>query len=351
MRRFAYYLCLVAGLLIVFGGSVVHAKVYIGVSSTAWSPDGKQIAFSFRNGDEGVALYVADYDGSNPVKLVDGAEYPAWSPDGTRIAYVVWPQNLPTVATSHLAENTNVIYTINPDGSERTRIAEGYSPAWSPDGQEIGYLFDEALYVANADGSDARQLFHQDNRYIWSFEWSPDGTQIAVASSGEYSEWAQLVLMNSDGTNQRTLSEGVGSMLSWSPDSRQLTFAGRCGADGKEGLCVGEVSASDESAEFSLLVRHGKVPRWSPDGKQIAFMLGNSVCLIDADGANQNCLTKSMGYDWLQPAAWSPDSQMLLIQRPYNLESSDPNDFRMDVLVMRVDGSESFSLMDGIKAS
>lgn len=58
----------------------------------AWSPDGKQIAFtSGRDGSqEESEVYVMDADGSKPRRLTNrpGIDaFPVWSPDGSKIAY------------------------------------------------------------------------------------------------------------------------------------------------------------------------------------------------------------------------------------------------------------------------
>ena len=55
----------------------------------AWSPDGRQIAFSSdRNGN--LEIYVMNADGTNPIKLTNHPavdRVPDWSPDGMRIAF------------------------------------------------------------------------------------------------------------------------------------------------------------------------------------------------------------------------------------------------------------------------
>ena len=57
--------------------------------SPAWSPDGRQLAFtSYRDGDW--EIYVMNADGSDVRRLTDNSAWddsPAWSPDGRWIAY------------------------------------------------------------------------------------------------------------------------------------------------------------------------------------------------------------------------------------------------------------------------
>ena len=83
----------------------------------AWSPDGKQIAFtSGRDGSrEESEVYVMDADGSKPRRLTNrpGIDaFPVWSPDGSKIAYHSKPLLFPIFlmnATGSDPENlTNV---------------------------------------------------------------------------------------------------------------------------------------------------------------------------------------------------------------------------------------------------
>ncbi|AWX45750.1 Protein TolB [Flagellimonas maritima] len=107
------------------------------------SPDGSKIAFRrlvetqmgiYKTNSE---VFVANRDGSNAYNLTnypDHDGWPAWSPDGSKIAF----------ASERERFNNWQIYTINPDGTDITRITEfdsqgGYfaKPQWSPDGSKI----------------------------------------------------------------------------------------------------------------------------------------------------------------------------------------------------------------------
>src|SRR5689334_5773213 len=104
-----------------------YAKEISGASNPAWSPDGKQIAYSIFH-DQIPDLYIIDVNGSKPVKVAENAGQPAWSPDGKRIAY------------SSSEDITNYVNIVDVETRKPTRIAVGYTPKWSPDGKTLAYL-------------------------------------------------------------------------------------------------------------------------------------------------------------------------------------------------------------------
>lgn len=134
-------------------------------SAPAWSPDGKQIAFtSTRDGN--YEVYVMKANGKRPTNLTnnpaeDGFTLPAlaWSPDGQRIAF---PSNRDGADFSDFD-----IYAMMADGSNQTNLTNrrGFdgAPAWSPDGSKITFNQVEAgihdVYAMNAtDGSGPTNL-------------------------------------------------------------------------------------------------------------------------------------------------------------------------------------------------
>ena len=178
----------------------------------AWSPDGREIAFTARwlgrsaDWPKFRYIYVIGVDGTNPRRLSETVTQPAWSPDGSRIAFM-----------QH-ADGISSIHTISPDGTDMQNIASfsdmlpelrpGYlgnfdraprgSASWSKDGSEIRF-HQSPFVVVNADGSNLRIMQGLPDALA---SWSPNDSQIAVSLMGR---GIRLFTMNSDGSNKRSL--------------------------------------------------------------------------------------------------------------------------------------------------
>ena len=130
-----------------------------------WSPDSQSIVFpafdSFNKWGDGIALYIAQADGSGMRRLTPSGQFsaqPAWSPDGDWIAYQkAGGFGYPKVKLVH------------PDGSGRHDVtvpSQGFGGdvVWSPDSQYLmltfgprpGYQFD--IWTVRPDGTDLTQV-------------------------------------------------------------------------------------------------------------------------------------------------------------------------------------------------
>jgi len=98
-----------------------------------WSPDGREIVWSSRQGRSS-SVFLVSADGGTPVELAPNApgnqNDPVWSPDGHSIAFGVGYGRPSQAAVLILNRNTGQISKIS--GSEGM-----YSPRWSPDGRYL----------------------------------------------------------------------------------------------------------------------------------------------------------------------------------------------------------------------
>ncbi len=215
------------------------------------------------------------------------------------------------------------IYTMNADGSNRTKLTDNMNasnPAWSPDGKHIA--FDAALdqnfptpglFIMNADGSGMKQLT---NCCAIEPSWSPDGTRIAFTSGFSHADHTpDIYVMNSDGTNTKQLTTLGGSEPNWSPDGTHIVFASHrdCAPDVPV-PCASIYIMNADGSDQTKLHDFGFTPAWSPDGMHIAFDIrtddysGGGIYIMNADGSNVIEVPGTSHMIGAHDPSWSPDS-------------------------------------------
>ena len=162
------------------------------------------------------------------------------------------------------------------------------------------------LYAMNPNGENLRKLAAPLDGFtqISSAEWSADGTKIIGDMSRGGVETSRMFVMNSDGSGHQDL--GPGYLPSLSPDNAEIVFT-----QPNAGIRKMQLDGSGRK----LLDSKGKGSQCSPDGKHIAWVVGNNVVLLDL---RTNKRTKLIAEDQsalcgsIYPAIeWSLDSQSI----------------------------------------
>jgi Tol biopolymer transport system component len=174
-----------------------------------------EIAFAVHHGDGDAPwdIYVIRTNGRWVFKKATKGlqeDEPVWSPDGRHLAFQGW--TIPGGADIS-------IYTMNPDGTHRHRLARGYQPQWSPDGRRIAYT-DNGIYVMNADGTDKKRVVRGDAA---DPHWSADGKQIAFTRKPGIAG-SDVYIVNARGNAERRLTRtGDSDIAMWAP-GRKIVF-------------------------------------------------------------------------------------------------------------------------------
>jgi len=176
--------------------------------------------------------------------------------------------------------------SVNPpeDSTNITLLAEGgRSPAWSPNGKKIAYIYEESLYLMNSDGSDKREL--ENDLYEYPPIWSPSGDNMLYLGHSDLAGW-DLFRIDANGENKTSLCGTTTKPhhASWSPDGQKIAFTTY--------HATLSVMNADGTNLHTVLndVNTWQTPRWSPDMNKLLFTSGfdydRDAYLINSDGSN-----------------------------------------------------------------
>jgi dipeptidyl aminopeptidase/acylaminoacyl peptidase len=246
-------------------------------SDIIWRPDSKALAFFATCGDGKQAdLYLSHLDGQPAGRLTKLNGYvngPAFSPDGAKVAFLyVEGATRPAGALAAMKPPAGVI---GEDGIEVQRVA--VVPA------------DSAEPVAPKLGTPA-------NLHAFEFDWAPDSKSLAFIAAeppGENNWWTAKLY------TQVVIDDSA------LPEDRACFDAAHGGCDPPRAiLAPAEVSGPLHGLQIA-------VPRWSPDGKSIAFIgglmsdqgsTGGDVWLVSAQDGQPRNLTpgRTSTPEWIE---------------------------------------------------
>ncbi len=309
--------------------TIISEKVNISelndVLHPTWTKDGQDIIFTAKN-ENGYTWYKLKYEEDELNKLVGPiAVTGIWSTETKKILFTS-PNSNGNECIWTMGSNGGV-KNVTPIEKEKNNMdLEGrrwaFNPVWSVKG-EIAYLTerfgDTDIMITNSDGSNRRLTSTRESEKYPV--WSPDGSKIAY-----YSYWSnkqtgeqvgQIVIQNSDGSNIKTVTPVVSSQSmvpTWSPNGKLL-------AVNVEGLNDGIWKASIDDNDWEKMSDQGggSVISWSPDGKNIVFNdLKGKMFVLKYEASNikskllivQHAEGLSQDFD----ISWSPDGTRLLYE-------------------------------------
>jgi len=239
------------------------------------------------------------------------------SPDGKQVAYVV------TTIDQKANRRRTAVWAVAADGNSAPRrlSADAFNsnaPRWSPDGTRLAFLSSRnaegaaageaprpQIWVLRLDGGEAQILTNLKNG-VTSFQWSPDSKRFVLLSRTGPSDNLTPAQVKSDVRHYTHISYKFND-TGWYDDKRSHVWV----ADAATGAAKQITSGEDWNDAD---------PQWSPDSTRIAFVSDRTgkeydeghnkdVWVIPAEGG---ALTKISDHEFedTQPR-WSPDGRQI----------------------------------------
>ncbi len=238
------------------------------------------------------------------------------APDGSRLAWIEsWPLDESTYQ-NHLVVEDLATHRLTPVGAGASTKAYGIT--WSPDSTQLAFLADDAndgrfkLHIRSVTNGADRTLTAVAGD-VSTPRWSPNGKEIAMLvkavapkDTSRPGTWAhrdlipqRLVVVNVAAGSTSTVGPANLFMYEydWSPDGRHFAVTGAVG-DGNDNWWYAKLFRIDRDTEKAVeLVKPElqiAVPRWSLDGKSIAYVTGLMSDFI-APGGNISVVPSNGG--------------------------------------------------------
>ena len=235
-------------------------------------------------------------------------------------------------------ENVEELYSLPASGGSTRMIsrrgdgATASRPAWSPDGSQIAFASSSVagsrIDLVEPDASRLRPLTRPRPRYAvfdGNPTWSRDGQFVRFNRTTVEGETSTLTLrrVRPDGSGARTLwtnsDETRGEILTLSPGGRKMLYSRHIDLDTREEL----FSANLDGSGTRRLTRSRTGTRignavWSPNGRRIVYCAGPAATLdrllwiVDADGSGARQLLRTRASCAL---AWSPTGDWIAFGR------------------------------------
>ena len=288
------------------------------------SPDGRWVAYTVTTAiketdKNNTDVWMVSWDGSQHVQLTftpDNESSPRWSPDNRYLSFV----------SSRHGAKSGQLWLLNRAGGEAVKVTDikgGVSDhVWSPDSQRL------VLVVKDPDPADKDTDKAEDEKktpmpiVVDRYRFKADGDGFLRG------ERSHLYLFDLESKKAELITPGSFEEESpaWSPDGKQIAFLRTHGE--------GDVDKHPNRDLFVIDARVGAQPRrlttttaeeigrpaWSPDGRQIAYLLGDEMkyyaydqaqlMVIAASGGEPKPLTRELDRP-VSAAHWSPDGTRL----------------------------------------
>ncbi len=268
-------------------------------SRLVWSPDGKRLLVLKRSGS--VLLRVNGHPDKSappstinhqPLNIKPMLPFASWSPDGKKFLFTGVGSQRAALMVYDLATNSAKPLTLQVKATPKPktqnlkpeRTPSDFYGTWDAKGRYLAFIRGKELWLANADGKDARRwatLVSKDDVEVSDLRWSPRGDQVLVClmRATATSEFFEIRTVSVSGKARTVVSEPLRSDFAaqrsaytcppaWTPSGDIVFTSDRTGV-----TQVWRVNPSDGKAK-PLVPRGATYPALLPNGR-VLFVTPN----------------------------------------------------------------------------
>ncbi|AFL90357.1 periplasmic component of the Tol biopolymer transport system [Terriglobus roseus DSM 18391] len=218
------------------------AKQVKGIYAPALSPDGKSLAFVALN-----QLYVMPIGGV-PKAITNDTFYkqgPTWSPDGSKLAYISDRDGIENVYLHGMGDSSDAN-----DKRVAPQPTAQIMPAWSPDGKSLAFQDQTGATLLADVASGSLKTLAASTFFPGRASFSPNGKTVAIATIRPYT---------------KRFREGTSAILTVD-------------------LATLKQHWFDPAPFESVTTRTEDGPTYTPDGKEMIFVLSDLLYSMPVDG-------------------------------------------------------------------
>lgn len=279
-------------------------------TSPTWSPNGRWIAYaSDYDGNEQWDIFVVSAESGQVINKTEtpeiSEENPAWSPDSEFLAYTVKPKDSPTYEIDVMEIATKKVRHLT---SGTPKQFGNFDPIWSKDGKHIVFTRahaagkDSNIFIGDIATGRAINLTPHDGEHNFAAnDIAPDGKTVLITSNGQ------------NGYDNIGLLDIATKKITWLTNDKWESYGRSFSPDGKRLTWITNIDGNSDAFVYDLLTRQahalplpkgvntlgGAETPFTKDGNRLLFYHNgpnapNDVWIYDFASSKAHQVTQSL---------------------------------------------------------
>lgn len=202
--------------------------VYTDIRTFSTRPFPDEFVFFAKRADEISQIFIADTVEDSSIQITHN-NFHSWRPEGN--------SGKDKIAFLSTRDINPQLFVMDSDGTQIVKLTDiatggyynkGVGFSWLPDGERLVFSSYNKLYLINRDGTGMQELTSIDaERHFREVDWSPVNDKIVALTLGVDRYDAEIILMDTDGSNKEVIVGGMEGALEnpvFSIDGKKILY-------------------------------------------------------------------------------------------------------------------------------